>query len=165
MEDQGAGLNKLQSQRPSNLTKLIYTQAARSIIRKSDNKVLYQDLHPFTQSIFKISPLSSFALLRNGITTPPPNNGTIYIKNVWHRNQKSTDASENSECPMNTHVLVERDPNNRHTASSAIARDRHESQSRCSVNAVRVDDIHVRADEHADGTEPEQSRGENRRPN
>lgn len=89
------------------------------------------------------SSISDFALLRNSIPTAPPNHRSVNIKHIWYTNQQRTDTPKDSKCPMNTHILVKRDPNNRHTTRSAITRDPHEPQRRYSVDTVRVDNIHV----------------------
>lgn len=107
--------------------------------------------------VYIASSVLGFAFLCNSIPTPPPNHGTIYVEHIWHGNQQSTDTSQDSQCPMNTHILIERDPDNCHPTRSAIPGNRHETQCRGSIDAIRVDDIHVRADEYTDRTEAEEA--------
>ena len=65
---------------------------------------------------------------------------------------------------MHSHIRIERDPDNRHASRSTIPRHGHEPQRRSSVEIVRVNNVHIRADEDADRAETKESRSNNRRP-
>lgn len=52
---------------------------------------------------------------------------------------------------MHPYVLIERHSDHRHPTRSDVPRHSHEAQRGRSVDAVRVDNVHVAGDEDADG--------------
>lgn len=102
--------------------------------------------------------ISNLDLLGHSIPTPPANNRSKFVKHIWHWNHESANAAENGERPVNAHILIEGNSNDRHSSSSTIARNSHEAQCRSRVHTVRVNHVHVRTDEDADSTKTEGGR-------
>lgn len=65
---------------------------------------------------------------------------------------------------MHAHVAVEREAHDRHPARSHVTHQGGEGQSRRRVHLVRVDDVHVGADEYPHDAEAEERDGQDGRP-